>query len=252
MTNDLGGRLGVRVALGSKGALAGFRRDGGRRGRTVSGGAGGYTCARRPFSVSVSQHADDGPRGEGSTTWPTHSGQPHRRPVDEAPPELLRTAQSCRPPEPGAAWHDLPGPAEGHCTLDPVKVTLTCPGITATGAIAEEGIPVRVLTAYLAMRNNVDSAFQRLPEPVFPPQHRYQRLVRGGTERVRIAEAAHRVAAARVTVTPPGTPVLMPGESTGTADGPLLRYPTALEIFDRTFPGFPQRDPRRDGRGGHR
>lgn len=39
--------------------------------------------------------------------------------------------------------------------LDPVKVTLTCPGISATGEMAEEGIPARVLTAYLATRKIV-------------------------------------------------------------------------------------------------
>ncbi|MGO4751980.1 hypothetical protein AB4212_25785, partial [Streptomyces sp. 2MCAF27] len=39
-------------------------------------------------------------------------------------------------------------------------------------------------------------------------------------------------------VTPPGIPVLMPGESIGAPDGPLLRYLTALESFDRRFPGF--------------
>ncbi|WP_030341058.1 Orn/Lys/Arg decarboxylase N-terminal domain-containing protein [Streptomyces sp. NRRL S-1022] len=238
----------------------------------------------------------------------------------DAPPELLRTEQSCWLLEPGAAWHGFPGLTEGHCMLDPVKVTLTCPGITATGEMAEEGIPARILTAYLATRNIVvektdsyttlilfsmgitkgkwgtlldalmdfkalydsdapldrvlpeavaahpkryagltlrelcrqmheqlrsarlvellETAFQQLPEPVHPPQHCYQRLVRGGTERIRIADAAHRVAAAMVTVTPPGIPVLMPGESTGTPDGPLLRYLTALETFDRRFPGF--------------
>ncbi|NEW72615.1 Orn/Lys/Arg family decarboxylase [Streptomyces rhizosphaericus] len=243
-----------------------------------------------------------------------------RLPFDEAPPELLRTTQSCWLLEPGAAWHGFPGLTEGHCMLDPVKVTLTCPGITAAGDMAEEGIPARVLTAYLATRNIVvektdsyttlilfsmgitkgkwgtlldalmdfktlydadapldrvlpaavaahprryagltlrelcrqmhgrlrsarlvellDTVFQQLPEPVRPPQHCYQRLVRGGTERIRIADAANRVAAAMVTVTPPGIPVLMPGESTGDTDGPLLRYLTALESFDRHFPGF--------------
>ncbi|MFJ4520133.1 Orn/Lys/Arg decarboxylase N-terminal domain-containing protein [Streptomyces sp. NPDC088810] len=243
-----------------------------------------------------------------------------RLPFGDAPPELLRTEQSCWLLEPGAAWHGFPGLTEGHCMLDPVKVTLTCPGITATGEMAEEGIPARVLTAYLATRNIVvektdsyttlilfsmgitkgkwgtlldalmdfkalydsgapldrvlpeavaahprrysgltlrelcrqmheqlrsarlvellETAFRQLPEPVHPPQHCYQQLVRGGTERIRIADAAHRVAAAMVTVTPPGIPVLMPGESTGTPDGPLLRYLTALETFDRRFPGF--------------
>ncbi|MEU1662044.1 Orn/Lys/Arg decarboxylase N-terminal domain-containing protein [Streptomyces sparsogenes] len=243
-----------------------------------------------------------------------------RLPFDEAPLELLCTEPSCWELEPGADWHGFPGLGEGYCMLDPLKVTLTCPGIDATGRMAEWGIPARVLTAYLATRNVVvektdsyttlvlfsmgitkgkwgtlldalmdfkslydedapldrvlpelvtayparytgrtlrelcqemhdhlrevslvrllDTAFQELPEPVAPPQQCYQRLIRGGTERVRLAEAAGRVAAAMVTVTPPGIPVLMPGEGVGGAHGPLLRYLTALESFDRRFPGF--------------
>jgi arginine decarboxylase len=243
-----------------------------------------------------------------------------RLPFDEAPADLLRTEPSCWHLEPGADWHGFPGLTEGYCMLDPVKVTLTCPGIDATGGMADRGIPARVLTAYLGTRNIVvektdsyttlvlfsmgitkgkwgtlldalmdfkalydtdapldrvlpalvaehprrykgrtlrelcqemhdhlrsvrlvellDTAFQQLPEPVAPPQLCYQRLIRGGTERVRLADAPGRVAAAMVTVTPPGIPVLMPGESVGEQDGPLLRYLTALESFDRRFPGF--------------
>ena len=37
---------------------------------------------------------------------------------------------------------------------------------------------------------------------------------------------------------PPGIPILMPGESCGAADGPLLQYLSALETFDKRFPGF--------------
>ncbi|MEU5048928.1 Orn/Lys/Arg decarboxylase N-terminal domain-containing protein [Streptomyces sp. NPDC021096] len=238
----------------------------------------------------------------------------------DAPTELLRTQPSCWHLEPGADWHGFPGLDEGYCLLDPVKVTLTCPGIDAAGRWDDWGIPARILTAYLATRNIVvektdsyttlilfsmgitkgkwgtlldalmdfkalydsgapleqvlprllaqhprryagatlrdlchsmhdhlrradlvtllDTAFQELPEPVAPPQWCYQQLIRQGTERVRLSEAAGRVAAAMVTVTPPGIPVLMPGESTGAPDGPLLRYLGALESFDRAFPGF--------------
>jgi arginine decarboxylase len=241
-------------------------------------------------------------------------------PFEDAPAGLLRSEPSCWHLAPGAAWHGFPGLTEGYCMLDPVKVTLTCPGITATGDMADWGVPARVLTAYLATRKIVvektdsytalvlfsmgitkgkwgtlldalmdfkhlydndapldrvlpslvsehpvryagltlralcqemhdhlrgvrlvellDTAFQQLPEPVVTPQFCYRRLIRGGTERVRLAEAADRVAAAMVTVTPPGIPVLMPGENVGGPDGPLLRYLTALESFDRRFPGF--------------
>ncbi|MFD5712838.1 Orn/Lys/Arg decarboxylase N-terminal domain-containing protein [Streptomyces pharetrae] len=238
----------------------------------------------------------------------------------DAPAGLLRREPACWRLEPGADWHGFPGLTEGYCLLDPVKVTLTCPGVSATGETAAWGIPARVLTAYLADRGIVvektdsyttlvlfsmgitkgkwgtlldalmdfkslydsdaplervlpglveqyplrygdgtlrglcqdmhehltrgeliealDAAFQELPRPVEPPQHCYRQLIRGGTERLRLAEAEGRVAAAMVTVTPPGIPVLMPGESVGAPDGPLLRYLGALEAFDRAFPGF--------------
>lgn len=238
----------------------------------------------------------------------------------DAPAALLATDPSCWYLEPGASWHGFDGLTDGHCLLDPVKVTITCPGVTATGETQPWGVPARVLTEYLATRGIVvektdsystlvlfsmgitkgkwgtlmdalmdfkalydsdapldrvlssltarhparyrnttlpelcgqmhqhlthgafitalDDAFHHLPTPVHPPRHCYQQLIRGGTERVRLADAAGRIAAAMVTVTPPGIPVLMPGESLGAPDGPLLRYLTALQDFDRTFPGF--------------
>ncbi|MGI5359065.1 Orn/Lys/Arg decarboxylase N-terminal domain-containing protein [Streptomyces sp. CA-252508] len=241
-------------------------------------------------------------------------------PFADAPAALLRGEPRCWHLEPGARWHGFRDLSDGYCMLDPIKVTLTCPGVTATGETSSWGIPARVLTAYLATRGIVvektdsyttlvlfsmgitkgkwgtlmdalmdfkalydadapldrvlpglveqhprryvgttlrdlcqdmhehltgaqlitalDTAFQQLPEPVAPPQRCYQQLIRGGTERLRLGQAAERVAAAMVTVTPPGIPVLMPGESTGAPDGPLLRYLRALEAFDRAFPGF--------------
>ncbi|MDX3570729.1 Orn/Lys/Arg decarboxylase N-terminal domain-containing protein [Streptomyces sp. ID05-47C] len=250
----------------------------------------------------------------------TDPGSGERFAFDEAPADLLRTEPSCWHLEPDAAWHGFPGLTAGYCMLDPVKVTLTCPGIDAGGDTADWGIPARVLTAYLATRHIVvektdtyttlvlfsmgitkgkwgtlldalmdfkslydqdapldrvlpalvaeqprryagatlrelcqdmhdhlrsarlvdllETAFRELPEPVEPPQLCYQRLVRGGTHRVRLLDSPGQVAAAMVTVTPPGIPVLMPGENVGAPDGPLLRYLSALESFDRRFPGF--------------
>ncbi|WP_344494427.1 hypothetical protein [Streptomyces enissocaesilis] len=37
--------------------------------------------------------------------------------------------------------------------------------------------------------NALDTAFQELPEPVHPPQCCYQQLIRGGTERLPLAQA---------------------------------------------------------------
>ncbi|MCF2436909.1 hypothetical protein LV779_34135 [Streptomyces thinghirensis] len=44
---------------------------------------------------------------------------------------------------------------DGYCMLDPIKVTLTCPGLDATGVMSDRGIPARVLTAYLTTRGIV-------------------------------------------------------------------------------------------------
>ncbi|CAL9493241.1 Biodegradative arginine decarboxylase [Actinosynnema sp. ALI-1.44] len=85
----------------------------------------------------------------------------------------------------------------------------------------------------------LDEAFTHPTPAVATPAQAYQRLIRGGTESVRLAEIAGRTVATMVVTTPPGIPVLMPGESAGEAEGPVLRYLRALEGFDREFPGFP-------------
>ncbi|MDE1905358.1 MAG: hypothetical protein KGH75_02755, partial [Rhodospirillales bacterium] len=46
------------------------------------------------------------------------------------------------------------------------------------------------------------------------------------------------IAATALVPYPPGIPLVMPGESLGESDGPVLRYLTALRSFDRQFPGF--------------
>ena len=97
----------------------------------------------------------------------------------------------------------------------------------------------------------LDEAFTHPPRPELTPAQTYQRLLRGGTEPVRLAELAKRTVATQVVTTPPGIPVLMPGENTGDHDDPTLRYLRALEDFDRHFPGFPSETHgvARDGNG---
>ena len=82
----------------------------------------------------------------------------------------------------------------------------------------------------------LDEVFTDLPAPVLTPAACYQSLIREKTERVPLDALAGRVAASTVVVTPPGIPMLMPGENTGPDDGPLMTYLRALESFDRSFP----------------
>jgi arginine decarboxylase len=236
-------------------------------------------------------------------------------PFEDASIDLLRTEPSCWQLAPGDVWHGFEGLEPGYCMLDPIKVTIACPGAD-TGHAAPDadgpGIPAKVLAAYLQERNIVvektgdytilvlfsmgitkgkwgtlvdalmdfkthhdagvalsdviaslhrpglslrelcahmhhtlrgarlgdllDEVFTNLPEPVMPPAECYQRFIRSGTELVRLSDMANRISASVVAVTPPGIPVLMPGEAIGEAGGPLLTYLSALEAYDKQFP----------------
>lgn len=241
-------------------------------------------------------------------------------PLLDAPFDLLRTEASCWELEPGASWHGFAGLESGYCLLDPLKVTITCPGARADGPMDGWGIPARILTAYLETREIVvektdtystlvlfsmgitrgkagtllnaltdfkhrhdgqamlhevlpglvaahperyqgltlpelcaqmhdhlrraglvdlqEQAFTTVPTAEVTPAECHRRLVRDDTELVRLDAMAGRVAATMVVTTPPGIPVLMPGENAGADDGPLLRYLRGLQDFDREFPGF--------------
>lgn len=60
-----------------------------------------------------------------------HSGRRHT--FADAPLELLRSEPACWTLESDADWHGFPGLEPGYCLLDPVKVSVTCPGTDAKG-----------------------------------------------------------------------------------------------------------------------
>jgi arginine decarboxylase len=76
------------------------------------------------------------------------------------------------------------------------------------------------------------------PDPVLTPAQTYQKLIRNGTEKVRISEMAGRLAGVMLVPYPPGIPVRMPGERLGDRDSPIIRLVLALEKFGKQFPGF--------------
>ncbi|POM23646.1 Biodegradative arginine decarboxylase [Actinomadura rubteroloni] len=235
-------------------------------------------------------------------------------PFADADPALLAAEPSCWTLEPGADWHGFDGLANGYCLLDPVKVTITCPGADASAGTLAWGVPARIVAAYLERRGIVvektgdhtllvlfsmgitrgkwgtlidalidfkrahdddvplddvlpglgpagislrdfcarvhgtlrdaglgallDRVFTAPPEPVLTPSDCYQALIRSRTERVPLDGLPGRIAAATVVVTPPGIPMLMPGEAAGPADGALLAYLRALEEFDLAHPSL--------------
>ena len=215
--------------------------------------------------------------------------------------------------QPGAAWHGFTDLEPGYCMLDPIKVTITCPGVTADGTSQELGIPARIVAAYLEHRGIVvektgdytllvlfslgttkgkwgtlidalvdfkdaydagtrvqdlipelgltgplpdlctsmhaalqaqglgrllDQVFTDLPTAEHTPRTAHDMLIHDHVERVPLAQAANRITASLVVVTPPGIPMLLPGENTGPADGPALTYLRALQTIDQAFPTF--------------
>ena len=86
--------------------------------------------------------------------------------------------------------------------------------------------------------HHLQQAFSSLPVPEMLPADAYRRLVRNQVERIRLDEAAQRVVATSIVPYPPGIPMMMPGESTGSVDGPYIGYLKALRDWDRRFAGF--------------
>ncbi len=76
------------------------------------------------------------------------------------------------------------------------------------------------------------------PDPVMTPAATYQKLVRDGTEKVKLTEMAGRIPAVMLVPYPPGIPIQMPGERLGDITSPTIQFLLALEEFSKRFPGF--------------
>jgi arginine decarboxylase len=54
--------------------------------------------------------------------------------------------------KPGDRWHGFEGLAENHVLVDPIKVTILTPGLSAGGSMQKLGIPAAVVTKFLSSR----------------------------------------------------------------------------------------------------
>ena len=54
--------------------------------------------------------------------------------------------------KPGDKWHGFKNLAENHVLVDPIKVTILTPGLTAAGQMQKLGIPAAVVTKFLSSR----------------------------------------------------------------------------------------------------
>ena len=66
-----------------------------------------------------------------------------KQPIGEQPHWVLK---------PGAKWHGFEGLAENHVLVDPIKVTILTPGLTADGTMEKLGIPATVVVRFLSSR----------------------------------------------------------------------------------------------------
>ena len=70
----------------------------------------------------------------------------------DTPNAVLETEPSCWTLGANLAWHGFGDLGDDYCLLDPTKVTLTTPGVDASGVLADVGIPAPVLSSYLDAR----------------------------------------------------------------------------------------------------
>jgi arginine decarboxylase len=75
-------------------------------------------------------------------------------PFQDVAADVLTATPSCWTLRPGDAWHGFPNAdVDGEYVLvDPMKVTIVCPGASAAGVVGQRGIPARVLVQFLAER----------------------------------------------------------------------------------------------------
>ncbi len=73
-------------------------------------------------------------------------------PFKRVPADVLLERSALWTLEPGAAWHGFADFPSGCVMLDPIKVTITTPGVGLGGRPEKRGIPARLVSAYLQAR----------------------------------------------------------------------------------------------------
>jgi lysine decarboxylase/arginine decarboxylase len=72
-----------------------------------------------------------------------------RMPFYQADADLLATEPECWVLHPSDSWHGFGALEDGYCMLDPIKVSITTPGIMPDSSLADRGIPAAVVSKYL-------------------------------------------------------------------------------------------------------
>ncbi|TLM78780.1 arginine decarboxylase [Microbulbifer harenosus] len=70
-------------------------------------------------------------------------------PFYEAPAALLGNSPDCWVLRPGDRWHGFGNLEDDFCMLDPIKVSITTPGVQHSGELGDWGIPAILVSSYL-------------------------------------------------------------------------------------------------------
>lgn len=70
-------------------------------------------------------------------------------PFSDVPDDALASEASFWHLKANDCWHGFGSLPEGYAMLDPIKVTITCPGLNAQGEMSDFGIPAPVVSKYL-------------------------------------------------------------------------------------------------------
>ena len=80
-------------------------------------------------------------------------------PFTSVPNTVLATDATCWLLQNGESWHGFNNLPEGYAMLDPIKVTITCPGVDAQGCVSDFGIPAAVVAAYLDTKRVIPARY---------------------------------------------------------------------------------------------
>lgn len=70
-------------------------------------------------------------------------------PLYEASDDLLSSSPDAWTLKPNDEWHGFGDIEQDYCMLDPIKVSITTPGVLSKGGLDKKGIPAAILSAYL-------------------------------------------------------------------------------------------------------
>jgi arginine decarboxylase len=78
-----------------------------------------------------------------------------RVPFIDVPNDVLESDPTCWWLRANEKWHGFGDIDDGYAMLDPLKVTITCPGIDALGNMTDFGIPAPVVSRFLGARRTI-------------------------------------------------------------------------------------------------